>query len=617
MSATLDTDARPEFGRRNGDDDSSSRESSPTRKVARSFTPASDDEVAIEPIADVETPPPDAPLIRASLAFSSTPSVVNTYQASLISKPPHQTLFLPGQEVPIPPLPPKVPKPRKKREARFPTQTGRFRVTSYAHDQATPIAPTPALGTGPYTSLYRATAPAPILNSLDVNGSTEVQASEDAPVTTKKRLNASELAKASTSKAKVTKAKSSAAKSKASAKHNQSSSAVSPWMALQSGSGHAEESSAYEQINNNAESSTSNAQRLQDHKRLKPLRLVTVLIEDVRGEVPDSQLAEVRVALRDSDDTEQDGYWANAEDIVRPAKVYAWRGKYRQVILKVSADNQDDWVSANVVVHPNRTLEVVVESGSPPGVKNPPKDPYLQSRGLEQAPYRAAGESSSSRRTSRKRRHSPSDDYGGRSGHRSPVSTIASSPGPSIQSSFNRSNSNPPAFSGRYPGPPADRHSITRYLNGSESDSFESDAVHAAVAREVDALIQEESNWADYFPASAKRSASGVLECYRIVQSFVDKWVGKRTPSGAVVEKSHIAAALQMDKQEQEKFMSHGAETLHLMALYGPEGQRLRDPEVSKLAHDDSTPGYGQKPERAVLNLLRKLDREWVASHPM
>ena len=52
-----------------------------------------------------------------------------------------------------------------------------------------------------------------------------------------------------------------------------------------------------------------------------PLRLVTILIEDMRGEAPDPQLAEVRVGLRDSEDPERDGYWANAEDIVSPRAV--------------------------------------------------------------------------------------------------------------------------------------------------------------------------------------------------------------------------------------------------------------------------------------------------------
>lgn len=43
---------------------------------------------------------------------------------------------------------------------------------------------------------------------------------------------------------------------------------------------------------------------------------MTLLIEDVRSEPPDQQLAEVKVPLRKADDPEQ-GWWADAKDIVR------------------------------------------------------------------------------------------------------------------------------------------------------------------------------------------------------------------------------------------------------------------------------------------------------------
>jgi hypothetical protein len=46
-----------------------------------------------------------------------------------------------------------------------------------------------------------------------------------------------------------------------------------------------------------------------------PLRIVTLLIEDIRSEPPDQQLAEVKVPLRKADDPEQ-GWWADAKDIV-------------------------------------------------------------------------------------------------------------------------------------------------------------------------------------------------------------------------------------------------------------------------------------------------------------
>ena len=43
--------------------------------------------------------------------------------------------------------------------------------------------------------------------------------------------------------------------------------------------------------------------------------MVTVLIHDIRSGVTDHQLAEVRVPLKASDDP-QDGFWADAKDIV-------------------------------------------------------------------------------------------------------------------------------------------------------------------------------------------------------------------------------------------------------------------------------------------------------------
>jgi hypothetical protein len=47
---------------------------------------------------------------------------------------------------------------------------------------------------------------------------------------------------------------------------------------------------------------------------IRPLRMLTILIEDVRSGVPDHQLAEVQVHLRPSEDPEG-GFWANAKEI--------------------------------------------------------------------------------------------------------------------------------------------------------------------------------------------------------------------------------------------------------------------------------------------------------------
>lgn len=135
--------------------------------------------------------------------------------------------------------------------------------------------------------------------------------------------------------------------------------------------------------------------------------MVTLLIQDMRSGTIDRQLAEVRVPLKHGD-VPEDGFWADAKDIVclstvhlvyqltfskcrptsfkvghagstvgaiasvasfyliflflsGPARAYTLRGKYRQFILRVSANNVDDFMSANVAVQPDRTLDVVVE----------------------------------------------------------------------------------------------------------------------------------------------------------------------------------------------------------------------------------------------------------------
>ncbi|KAI5890499.1 uncharacterized protein SCHCODRAFT_02507519 [Schizophyllum commune H4-8] len=101
----------------------------------------------------------------------------------------------------------------------------------------------------------------------------------------------------------------------------------------------------------------------------KLMRIVTLLIEDMRYENADSQLAEVRVPLKIDHDG---GFWADAKDICDqlqgspsridgPAKVFTMRGKYRQIFLRVSDDNVDTSTSMNVAVSLERTIEVFIE----------------------------------------------------------------------------------------------------------------------------------------------------------------------------------------------------------------------------------------------------------------
>lgn len=116
----------------------------------------------MQAVADDDTPPPASrPLIRQALGFSSDqpPQSINTYEASPDTLP-KRPVFLPGQEVPIPPQP-IVEKPSKKKPKRprrtdvYSGQTTRFRIQAY---DATPSANPPLdRGSGPYASMYRGT----------------------------------------------------------------------------------------------------------------------------------------------------------------------------------------------------------------------------------------------------------------------------------------------------------------------------------------------------------------------------------------------------------------------------------------------------------------------------
>ena len=56
------------------------------------------------------------------------------------------------------------------------------------------------------------------------------------------------------------------------------------------------------------------------HKRKQNQRMVTILIQDVRSGTTDHQLAEVKVALRPGDNP-QDGYWADARELVNTLRI--------------------------------------------------------------------------------------------------------------------------------------------------------------------------------------------------------------------------------------------------------------------------------------------------------
>ncbi|KAJ6625533.1 hypothetical protein B0H10DRAFT_2001780 [Mycena sp. CBHHK59/15] len=677
MAQIQGTEIEPGFGRRrHGDDSSSSRESSPNRKHKRSFSPTSDDEVVIS-IADDDTPPPEGPLIRQAVAFSWTPSTstastsINTYQASPIPKPGPSAMFLPGQSVPAPSVPPKPPKTKRKSNNtvdQFSSQTGRFRVSSY--DPTPPVEPALTSGDGPYASMYRADAGTSSIGAAsdgaDVHGSLDGRLPETASTSRKRPKPSDSRPKASASKAKVSasKTKSSTSKSKSLSANQGPASAPSVPQAAsetQEGSSHspsyyrrdyeqgsAHASSANSHIHSFSANSPSPLQQPQSSKRISPpIRLVTILIEDVRGEDPDHQLAEVRVGLRDSENLEQDGFWANAEDICKtlqssasridgPAKVYALRGKYRQIILRVTADNVDEWVNANVVVNPDRTLDVIVDAVLPARALPPPRQEtseqasFPSPRATTQLPYAAVGPPSDHGSSSRKRRHSPSDDH-----YRKPAdprqcspSTLSSgtpSRAPSASHQNNYYFGSPDTrtmFPGHHPSQHDHGHPLPRYsdVRQADSDSSESDddpdARHAKFINEVDQKIQQDSNWVLFFQATGKpRSVPAVLKEYRIVQGIMNNWVGKPVLSGRSIESFHIAEALRIE-EDPKKYVRDCTETLELLALYGPEGQRLRHPEVVQMTEDSSDPAYNAKPIKKLLRLMRKINDDWVKAHP-
>jgi hypothetical protein len=159
------------------------------KKQKRSFTPTSDDGLVVPPVVDDDTPPPEnPPLIRKAVAFSwntaTAPS--NTYEATVTPTPPSH--FLPGQapsqpSPPPPPAPTKKPTPSKQKAGRktrhfndeFSSQTGRMRLKNYVNDVREPSAPPICHGSGPYSSMYRATSDTTTMSMLLGQSSPEAQ----------------------------------------------------------------------------------------------------------------------------------------------------------------------------------------------------------------------------------------------------------------------------------------------------------------------------------------------------------------------------------------------------------------------------------------------------------
>ncbi|THV02355.1 hypothetical protein K435DRAFT_350764 [Dendrothele bispora CBS 962.96] len=153
----------------------------------------------------------------------------------------------------------------------------------------------------------------------------------------------------------------------------------------------------------------------------KTSRMVTLLITDYRNRAEDHQLAEVVVPLRPVDpESPEAGYWANAEDIVDrlqsspsrielPGKVYTMRGKWKQFFLRVIDGRSEVSASANLLISPERTLDVGIVRLLPSEL--PPAQGGHGDAGSRQSTNSRQGERHYAE-TSRKRQRSPSE--GGR-----------------------------------------------------------------------------------------------------------------------------------------------------------------------------------------------------------
>lgn len=70
-----------------------------------------------------------------------------------------------------------------------------------------------------------------------------------------------------------------------------------------------------QRLNRSAEGIETDVKRI-----VRQLRMVTILIQDIRSGTTDNQLAEVKVSLKAADDPE-DGFWTDAKELVRRTSV--------------------------------------------------------------------------------------------------------------------------------------------------------------------------------------------------------------------------------------------------------------------------------------------------------
>ncbi|KAH7888603.1 hypothetical protein F5I97DRAFT_2003561 [Phlebopus sp. FC_14] len=664
-----DDDAGFGVGRRAAS--SSSREPSPAvKRHNRSFSPTSDDGDLVIPAVpddDAETPPPEnAPIIRQAVGFSWAPSgaaSISTYQATLPAQP-TAPYFLPGQAPIPPPKPPKPTKPRatrKKKNEAYSAQTGRFRLTAAATELQPVASPSPApshyspfggmsgLATSPGATISSGSSTIGAMSAVQPTpgASFPPNYSSVSPMTGNVVSGPSGSNTMQTGMPAATKvpkqSKNHSSKGQRRARDSgrdmdraapQTSHYRRDYDADKHPMAGATTSSA--SLNTTSLGQTTSTATTQGSAS-RPLRMLTLLIEDMRSGVPDSQLAEVKVPLRVADDPE-DGFWADAVDVCNalqqgpsridgPAKVYTMRGRFRQFFMRVDHHDQMQVQSAHLGVSKQRTLEVFVEAPVPQGhLPRPPAQPQdmrAYNSGSDSEALMSPTESrphiyptitredqierlSKINFVPQKRKLSPVSESGSYGRHRgmpsASVSQASSSPRFSQHKSRHRRRS---------PSSPHGIRSLSSPIPGRLADTQEEK--DEAIVNYVRPHVENHPQWIQYIQSKAKsQRVSEVLKQYHFVEDRVRELAGQKTPAhwdgapNCTVVKEHVWKVLKVDI----KWGENCQETLSLVEFYGKNGTRYEDSRVIRMI-EDTAPPKPKAMERFV-RLLKNIDDDYV-----
>ncbi|KDQ53587.1 hypothetical protein JAAARDRAFT_197391 [Jaapia argillacea MUCL 33604] len=145
--------------------------------------------------------------------------------------------------------------------------------------------------------------------------------------------------------------------------------------------------------------------------------------------------------------------------------------------------------------------------------------------------------------------------------------------------------------------------------------------IHQIVVSYVKPRIEADTDWIPYVQTKSRvLTATEIVAQYQFVQKQVNIFCGATTPSslpGAPnqnIGRSHVLKALNLSHQ----FGAECAETLKLIAFYGPGGTRYVDSRVVDLMNERPGKGPltpGNTPKK-LLNLLREIDDDWKTDHP-